>query len=191
MTKTQDEEKYQNKLRKVFINLLLERILKEIKNSCSEKILDIGCGEGYTHQYFLGKENNLKITGIDLNQELLKKAKDKNPEVCYQKGDIYSLKIKEKFDLVLLTEVLEHLKDYQKGLTQVRELAPIGIFSVPYEPWFSVFSFLSGKYLKTLGRHPEHLNFWNKKTFKDLLLEYYSEVKIIVSFPWLIAVCKK
>ena len=191
MTNSQDEKKYQDRLRKVFINCLLERILKEIKNSRSERILDIGCGEGYTHQYFLEKENNLKIVGIDLNQELLKKAKNKNPEVFYQEGDIYSLKIREKLDLVLLTEVLEHLKECQKALTQVKEIAPIGIFSVPYEPWFSIFSLLSGKYIKTLGKHPEHLNFWNKKTFKSLLLEHYSKVKIIVSFPWLIAVCKK
>jgi len=111
--------------------------------------------------------------------------------VNYFLGDIYSLKNNKCYDLLLMMEVLEHLINPKEVLLKAREIAPLAIFSVPYEPWFSIFSFFSGKYLKTLGKHSEHVNFWNEKTFKKLLEEYYPQVKISISFPWLIAVCRR
>ena len=65
------------------------------------------------------------------------------------------------------------------------------ILSVPWEPWFSVGSFMRGKYLKTWGRHPEHVNFWNKREFTRLISQHFQVVKATHSFPWLIAVLKK
>ena len=191
MTRSQDEKKYGHKIRKIFINCFLKKVLSEIELGGAVDILDLGCGEGFPHHYFLERKRELRITGIDLNSDLLEKAKNRNPLVNYFLGDIYSLKNNKCYDLLLMMEVLEHLINPKEVLLKAREIAPLAIFSVPYEPWFSIFSFFSGKYLKTLGKHPEHVNFWNEKTFKKLLEEYYPQVKILISFPWLIAVCRR
>ncbi len=191
MARTQDEIKYSDKVRKVLINGLLKKVLQQIQKLKAKEILDVGCGEGFTHQYFLGKDKSLKIVGIDQNKDLIEKAKKRNPLVSYFSNDLFSLKDEQNYDLLLMMEVLEHLEEPKKALLKINNLCKKAIFTVPYEPWFSVFSLLSGKYLKTLGKHPEHLNFWNPKTLKKFLEEGYSEVSVLVSFPWLIAVCKK
>lgn len=191
MVKTQDEIKYSDKARKVLINELLKKVLQQIQKLGGEEILDIGCGEGFVHQYFLGKEKSLKITGIDQNRGLIGRAKKRNPSVNYFQQDLFSLKIKQEYDLLLMMEVLEHLKEPQKALRKIKEISSKAIFTVPFEPFFSIFSLLSGKYLKTMGKHPDHLNFWNRKNFKNLLTEYYPDVKVLISFPWLIGVCKR
>ena len=188
---SQDDQKYNSKVRKIFVNSLMKNILSQIVQSQAINIIDIGCGEGFPHHYFLNRRKELKITGVDLNKESINKAKNKNPQASYWQGDIYSLKVDSKFDLVLVMEVLEHLRNPQEALFEVKKVAPLAIFSVPHEPWFSFFSFVSGKYLKTWGKHPDHLNFWNRASLKQILKNYYSQVKVYPSFPWLMAVCRK
>ncbi len=191
MIESQDEKKYRNRIRKIFVNCFLKNVLSEIEFSGAVDILDLGCGEGFPHHFFLKRKKQLRITGVDLNNDRLEKARKRNRQANYLQGDIYSLKNNKSYDLLLMMEVLEHLRNPKEVLPKIRKFAPLAIFSVPYEPWFSIFSFSLGKYLTTLGKHPDHVNFWNKKTFRDLLKEYYPQVKISISFPWLIAVCKK
>jgi 2-polyprenyl-3-methyl-5-hydroxy-6-metoxy-1,4-benzoquinol methylase len=191
MLKSEDQKKYDNKIKKLLINNFLNSIYFFINKFNVSNILDIGCGEGYPDNFFLNKNSNLKITGIDSNSSFLKKAKIKNPKVNYLIGNIYDLSfIKNKTDLVLCMEVLEHLKDPQKALSEIKKKSQKTIISVPYEPWFSIMSLFSGNYLRNFGRHPDHINSWNKKRFKQFLLHQYDDVKIKISFPWIIGICK-
>lgn len=192
MGKSQDQKKYSNFIKSFFIRNLMQKISKEMDKYGAKRILDVGCGEGYPDRFFLDNKSGLEILGVDSNREALVLAQKRNPEAKYLYGDVYDLKnVKNHFDIVLLGEVLEHLSDPNKALGNICSLAPKAIITVPYEPWFSLFSLLSGSYLKSFGRHPEHLSLWKRRTLKDLLIKEYSEVSVKVSFPWLIAVCKK
>lgn len=189
---SQDQKKYSHPLKKYFINRFLNKVFERIQNLKAQKILDIGCGEGFADNFLLAKNGKLEITGIDKGKELLTIAKGKNPQAVYKEGDIYNLRRYENnFDLVLVMEVLEHLKDPGFAVAEVKNIFPRAIYTVPREPWFSIFSLLSGSYLKTLGRHPNHQNFWDEKSFNNFLLQFYNDVKIESSFPWLIAVCTR
>ena len=64
------------------------------------------------------------------------------------------------------------------------------IISVPNEPLFSFISLLSGSYIKRWGRHPEHINFWNLRSFNNFLSQEFDSVNIKTVFPWLITICK-
>lgn len=193
MVSSQDQKKYSSLVKLIFIKRLMRRIIDEVDKSGARKILDIGCGEGYPDHYLLDRfGSKLEILGIDFNPDLLELAQMKNPEARYLKQDIYQLEFtKNQFDLILMTEVLEHLGNPLKALLKVNLFAPTALISVPYEPWFSVFSFLSGSYLKSIGKHPDHVSFWNKESLRDILSKIYREVNVIISFPWLIGVCKK
>ncbi|RJR23668.1 class I SAM-dependent methyltransferase [Candidatus Microgenomates bacterium] len=192
MKESQDKKKYTHFIKRKFVDFFLNKINEKIDVLDAQKIVDIGCGEGYPESFFLERKPNLKITGIDTNDQHLKEAKKKNPKAEYIKGDIYNLNFnKDFFDLAIVLEVLEHLKEPNVAVGQVKKISKKAIFSVPYEPWFSLLSFLGGSYIKSLGRHPEHVNFWNIESFKKMLLKDYGKVNIELAFPWIIAVCEK
>jgi len=73
-----------------------------------EKIIDIGCGHGGVCHDLIKK--GFKVSAIEINQEAIKSLKKKNFNVI--ECDItQKLKIKEKYEIVLLLDILEHLFD--------------------------------------------------------------------------------
>lgn len=79
-------------------------IEKEIGFNKQSRILDIGCGTG-RHSIELTKRG-YKITGIDLSDSLLKRAKEKASEqklmIEFQKHDARNLPFSEEFDLAIM-----------------------------------------------------------------------------------------
>lgn len=61
------------------------------KTPLNSKILELGCGPGNVIYYFLNKRNDLKITGIDLAPEMLRRAKEINPNANFILQDIRNL----------------------------------------------------------------------------------------------------
>jgi 2-polyprenyl-3-methyl-5-hydroxy-6-metoxy-1,4-benzoquinol methylase len=79
-------------------------IEKEIKNDKSLKIIDIGCGTG-RHTIELTKRG-YNVTGIDLSDSLLgrakEKAKEQNLEIDFQRQDARNLPFAGEFDLAIM-----------------------------------------------------------------------------------------
>ncbi|MGE5795257.1 MAG: class I SAM-dependent methyltransferase [Ignavibacteria bacterium] len=79
-------------------------IEKEINFNKNLKILDIGCGTG-RHSIELAKRG-YKITGIDLSNSQLKRAREKASEqnvvIDFQKQDARNLPFYRKFDLAIM-----------------------------------------------------------------------------------------
>lgn len=79
------------------------------------KILDVGCGGGISSEPLARMGG--KITGIDHSKELIKVAKNHSEEmglkIKYLNLDIKEIaESKEKFDVVVALELLEHVKDF-------------------------------------------------------------------------------
>lgn len=77
-----------------FINWAIDKHKKSIGKS----LLDVACGTGNHIQYL---KNKYKITGLDINFEMLKLAKKKISNVKFLKGDMKTLDIKNEFDIIL------------------------------------------------------------------------------------------
>lgn len=79
-------------------------IEQEINHDKSLKIIDIGCGTG-RHSIELAKRG-YKITGIDLSESQLKRAREKAKEqqagVDFQKHDARNLPFEGEFDLAIM-----------------------------------------------------------------------------------------
>jgi len=79
-------------------------IEKEINYNKAARILDIGCGTG-RHAIELSKRG-YTVTGIDLSESLLKRAKNKaseqNLQIVFQKHDARKLPFFNEFDLVIM-----------------------------------------------------------------------------------------
>ena len=88
-------------------------------------ILDMGCGTGW----FASQLAQLgPTTGVDLSEEGIIQAKSQFPQVTFEAGDLYTMKLPERhFDVVVSQEVIAHVPD-QDGYLEIaaRVLKPGG-----------------------------------------------------------------
>ncbi len=103
------------------ITYILDQINnRDIRNL---KILDVGCGGGIICEPLARLGG--KVTGIDFSPNNIKVAKihsKKNKlKVNYIYKDIEKSKLDEKFDIILMFEVLEHLDDWKKTIKNLKK----------------------------------------------------------------------
>ena len=128
-------------------------------------MLDIGCGEG---RHVFGVMQNFKDTlciGLDMDDPSITKAREgyeffksiSNQGASFIKGSAYSLPIPSNtLDLVICSEVLEHLDDYHLALEEIyRVLKPGGKFlaSVPSYWPEKICWMISNEYQNMPGGH--------------------------------------
>jgi len=80
----------------------------------SIKILDVGCGTGNLLALPLS-ENGFNITGIDIHGPSIEYAREKAAAIPNLKFECIAVSdcIPQSFDVVIASEVLEHITDYQ------------------------------------------------------------------------------
>ena len=93
---------------------------RDIKNL---KILDVGCGGGIICEPLA--RLGAKVTGIDFAPNNIKAAKihsKKNKlRIKYVYNDIEKSNLDEKFDIILMFEVLEHLDNWKKTIKNIKK----------------------------------------------------------------------
>lgn len=97
-------------------------ILKHIKPNRNIRILDAGCGPGLYTTYLALKGYN--VIGIDIDRNKIDIArkinKNTNCDSKFLQGDLNKLPFKkEEFDLILCSDVIEHIK---KDVQTIKEL---------------------------------------------------------------------
>ncbi len=81
-------------------------LLKYIKKN--EKLLDLGCGNG--RLYKMVKDLGVLYTGIDLSEDLVKKAQESFPGINFITGSALDLPFDDNsFDKVISIAVLHHI----------------------------------------------------------------------------------
>jgi hypothetical protein len=109
--------------------LRLMAVLRILNKLPSGSILDLGCMDDYLLKRLPKK---FDYYGIDDNPLC------KNPKIA--KIRVEELDKIKKYDIVIATEVLEHLDDPVKGINTLKSLSKRFILvSVPNEPFFSIF----------------------------------------------------
>ncbi len=114
------------------------RIIEELAPEDGDKILDVGCGDGY-YLYLLSNLGlRLKLIGADFNEKALVSASRnlRGKKIKLVKADLMrGLPFDpESFDKVVMSEVVEHLPNDVKGLTEVKRTLKKGgtlVLTVP------------------------------------------------------------
>ncbi|MBN2091300.1 methyltransferase domain-containing protein [candidate division KSB1 bacterium] len=160
-----DNRYYQDMIR-------FDRILQLLPKT-SQKILDLGCGDGYL-SYLMAKEKH-QVTALDLSQNRLEKFKDLAAEFGIEQkiGDVKNTGLPDDtYQLIICSEVLEHIEEYEKLLEEAfRILKPGGqlIVSVPHDEPRKIIT--CPHCLKQFYRNG-HINRFSRQSLSESLQEH-------------------
>ncbi len=156
----------------------------------TDSVLDIGCGNGALSYDIAGKAKF--VVGIDIEQKNIKEAikRHSRPNLKYVVGDATKDLSGEKFDVITLSNVLEHIEHRVLFLKGIRGLADKYLIRVPTfdRDWIPL-------YKKELGLEWRldltHFTEFTKKTFyKEIEEAGYSIESFSVQFGEIWAVVK-
>ncbi|MDP2750696.1 MAG: class I SAM-dependent methyltransferase, partial [Nanoarchaeota archaeon] len=106
-----------NEVRRKWFDNYLKKLDKKMSLK-NKSALDIACGE--CHLIDSAKAYGLKIVGNELEKSVCESLKKKGYEIIC--GDITKIKIKQKFDIIFMSQILEHLYEPNKFLQSVKKL---------------------------------------------------------------------
>lgn len=176
-----------NPIQKFLIKKFYNSLFSLITPLKPASILDAGCGEGFTMDKLTKFGVGKQIEGVEYSKGAISLGKKLFPNLTFREGSAYNLPYRDNtFDLVVCTEVLEHLDNPTKVLREVMRVSKKHILiSVPNEPFFMLGNFIRGKNLSRLGNDPGHINHWTIISFLDFLKKNGLKIRTIrVPFPW-------
>lgn len=210
-----DKYRSRNPIKQFLIKKLDRKILFILNKLVSDKkrvyhILDAGCGEGFLTDLIYKNFKNVEITGLECVQEALDIAKRMNDKICFQQGNIYRMPYEDSaFDIVICSEVLEHLQHPNRALRELERVSGIALLlTVPDEPWFCLGNLLALKNIQSLGNPAGHINHWTYSGFVRYIDSIFSNrykklargvptwcgggyLESARSFPWIMVLVQK
>lgn len=198
MTKATDNYKkhtHRNPIQRFLLWNFFRNLVSLIAAKQVDSILDVGCGEGFTLNRLKEKGIGKELEGIEYLKTAIELGHKMYPDIKIKQGNIYQLPYKDNsFDLVLCTEVLEHLDKPQEGLKElVRVSKKYLVLSVPNEPFFMLAQMVRGKNWSRFGNDIEHINHWTFVSFPKFVKQN-SKVKILsrrFPFAWAMLLLEK
>jgi 2-polyprenyl-3-methyl-5-hydroxy-6-metoxy-1,4-benzoquinol methylase len=167
---SEDYLEYQNENNKSFFGKFLDYLYYARSKFASDyslkkdSILDIGCGNGTFLDSVSGVFKN--VYGSEYNNYAAKIAKSKIKKLVLLSEDLDD--VEEKFDIITMWHVLEHISNPIKFLDQVINLMhgdSVLIIEVPNSNSFK-FNFFRENYNWILL--PEHLFYYNEKSLRKI-----------------------
>ncbi len=129
-------------------HLKLDKALIRKKFNLNNKnVLDFGCGMGGMSLWY-GSQWNCKVRGLDIDGHHIKiakaiKEKHQVPNVSFEQRNILDDPIDEKFDMIFMNDVIEHIQiDIVEVILEklYEHLADDGSLFVTYPPWKSPYA---------------------------------------------------
>ena len=187
--------KYSNRnpFHRLAMRRFFDRIAVELLALQPNTALEFGCGEGF----FLKEVRERGVVfgdyvGLDLREGALATARSLHPHDRFERVDLFQwLAPVPGFDLVIASQVLEHLPQPGRALDRLVDLCSGQLLlTVPLEPWFRILNLLRGRDLRRLGNHPEHVNLWTFSRFREFVADHAEVVRAYRVFPFTVVVAR-
>jgi ubiquinone/menaquinone biosynthesis C-methylase UbiE len=137
-----------------------------------DRALDLGCGDGAFTGILAGAAGS--AVGVDVAEAALRRARSRHPDVEFELVSVDgSLPFADnQFDLVWSSEVIEHVADTARWLSEVRRvLAPGGrlLLTTPNHSRLSLALHGIERYSEPLG---DHLHLYSGRSLRGVLNEF-------------------
>lgn len=175
-----------NPVQRALIAHFLRRVSELVIARSPRQILEIGCGEGFVLRALRDAGVRCPMRGVDFSESAIAEARERVPDAVFEVQDAAKLAADgQRYDVVLMIEVLEHLPDPQRMLRLLTQLAERHVvLSVPWEPFFRGLNFARGKHMRALGNDPEHIQHWGRAEFQRLVGDHFVIQDAPIVFPW-------
>jgi len=170
---------------KFVYNRIDEIIQKALLNN--KKVLELGCvgmggddsygGSNWIHEKII--KVSKKVIGLDLNKKEIKKLQKLGYNIRYQNIE-QPFNLKEKFDIVLAQDVLEHLNNVGICLENIRKHLKKNGFLIITTPNAQSISFFLQRLFKNCISGvsiTDHTHWYDESTLKTLLKRYGFKIK--------------
>lgn len=193
MTTIPKEYHFKNCLKRYFYERFVQQLVACITAIAPRRMLDAGCGKGIVTYAAKQQAPELAITGMDIDRRELAIAQQLNSGCNVVAGDIRALPFaSNQFDLVVCTEVLEHLEHPSLAIAELQRVSAHSLLlSVPHEPYFRLGNLLSGHYLSSWGNYPDHRQKWTKAQFVREVSQFLTVRQVWTPFPWTVVWAQK
>ncbi len=151
----------------------VHRLISKKRLSSNSSIFDIGCSNGLLLDE-LKKKGYRNLYGIDVSSEAIKECRKKHSNVFVRSGEKTGFG-KEKFDLLVASDILEHIKDHDKALLEWHKILKKNGVAIVFVPAF-----------KFLWSYPDELNHhYRRYTLKKLKkMSRRAGFKVVVASYW-------
>lgn len=171
----------------------VRRVVEYLDLSPGQTVFDCGTGMGFYLKVLSALYPDCRLYGIDFETRVLRFARGHLPPgATVVRGDIHRLPFADgAFDRVIMSEVLEHLDDDARGLTEVRRvLKPGGILAVTvpnarYPYWYDPINRVAeGVFRRPIRRGPfagiwaNHQRLYRREDLVDLVGSHGFEVEV-------------
>jgi SAM-dependent methyltransferase len=87
-----------------------------------ESVLDVGCGQGSFLEGLRFKFPQVKLHGTEISHQAIAMARSRVPEGRFEFLDLAQGHLNETFDLIVCSEVLEHIQDDTSAIRHLRAM---------------------------------------------------------------------
>ena len=166
-----------------------------VSQAAPASVHDLGCGEGY--RVLEWAQQGLSARGSDFSEKVIAMARDNavsaqlDPSM-FSVRNIYDIAPDtDSADLIVCSEVLEHLTDPLAGLAAIQRVASRHVvLTVPREPIWCAMNMARGAYLRHWGNTPGHLQHWSTRQFTELAKRYFEVIAVKTPLPWTMLLCR-
>lgn len=144
--------------------------VKHIQSVCdisqSQKILDVGAGEGSLLECLSKLDYNFQLYGVEISTSGIENINSKKISKIVEvlQFDGYTIPYPDKyFDLAVCIHVLEHVEHERLFINELKRVANRVIIEVPLEHTFRVSRAIQG------GKLYGHINFYTVDTFLNII----------------------
>lgn len=165
-------------------------IFSLVERAGPSQVLDAGCGEGFGVYHLARWDPSLTLAGIDLDGDAIAYARTRFGEVAsFEQGSILDLPYADDaLDLVLCSEVLEHLHAPHRAVTELKRVARSHVLiTVPLEPFFKALNHCA-QWLGLSG-DPGHVQFWSHDAFQHFIQNHFERAVFARKHVYQLALC--
>lgn len=164
MGEERNRQEYEKSLRE-----FREALTKASVDFAGKRVLEIGVGNGFYLQ--LCSKDSAYYCAVDITDVLFPELSKRYPDVHFVKADVCNLDIHEKFDIVMMIDVIEHIVDEKElcsAMTNIKKcLVGNGVF-------------ILGPIHKKTRKHLFYVHFWSL----NMIAKYFQDYQIDVIKPF-------
>jgi 2-polyprenyl-3-methyl-5-hydroxy-6-metoxy-1,4-benzoquinol methylase len=147
------------------IQIIRELIEKDPQTTKS--VLEVGCGDGFVLAAL--SNLNVSLTGVEISEKRVLRAKKAAPAANIILGDARSLDLEaHSFDICICTEVLEHIPDPSRAVNELKRLTRPGGLMIVTVPNERNWQLGRAALLRFPIKIPDHVNAFNVRMMQSM-----------------------